>query len=97
MKRKLSDDWGNKKKYPGDKVSKSVKKHFPKYCKHEAYVIYMWSGKDQFDIYYTSLGVNLSSMDIRKEIESSIASMSNSHWGRDDYSESNFFDSGNAD
>ena len=70
LKRKLSDDWGNKSKYSASQVSDTIQQQFPRLCRYQAYAIYMWAGKAQLDNYAADNGLTICSMDIRRHISS---------------------------
>jgi len=98
LRRKLSDDWGNKRKYSATEISSSVQNHYPGLSKYAVYAIYMWSEKKQFDLYCSESAISLNSIEARKEIESAISSMNSidlsvSESGYDD----GFSDSGGSD
>jgi len=98
LRRKLSDDWGNKRKYLASEVSKSIQNHYPKLSKHEMYAIYMWSEKKQFDKFCTESGISLTSLEARKEIEPVVASMSSNDSSFFELNSSNnLSDSGGSD
>ncbi|WP_444919635.1 hypothetical protein ACJJID_11615 [Microbulbifer sp. CnH-101-G] len=98
LRRKLSDDWGNKRKYSATEISSSVQNHYPALSKHAVYAIYMWSEKKQFDLYCSESDISLSPIEARKEIESAVSSMNGSDPSVSESSyDSSFSDSGGSD